>query len=53
MWNKTTSINSHAPSAYDLDVGWVSAELALQAAEFAPADFREEDVSEKPSKVHP
>lgn len=29
------------------------AELALQAAELAPADFREEDVVEKPSKVHP
>jgi hypothetical protein len=29
------------------------AELALQAAELAPADFREEDVGEKPSKVHP
>ena len=88
MWNQTTPINSHAPSAYDLDVGWVSravcgvthqavgpgrhlrvrlgeqarravrvrttsAELALQAAELAPADFREEDVGEKPSKVHP
>jgi hypothetical protein len=30
-----------------------SAELALQAAELAPADFREKDVGEKPSKVHP
>ena len=30
-----------------------SAELALQAAELAPAEFREEDVGEKPSKVHP
>jgi hypothetical protein len=29
------------------------AELALQGAELAPADFREEDVGEKPSKVHP
>ncbi|MGH8628206.1 MAG: hypothetical protein ACREYC_24060 [Gammaproteobacteria bacterium] len=29
------------------------AELALQAAELAPADLREEDVGGKPSKVHP
>ncbi len=29
------------------------AELALQAAELAPADFREEDVGEKPAKIPP
>jgi hypothetical protein len=52
IWTATFRLRPPVPR----DLGHTatsSGELALQAAELAPADFREEDVGGKPSKLHP